>query len=448
MSEFEAIKKSIQMNQNLYKAYDYIIESIHSDVDIQSALVNMIEALKSIVSNTSTLMSDKNRAQIYQSSRNLQHECEMLTKSKQSVISFSNAFATWEEAVIECIYTKVLTMPVTLDHSENEGVTEILEIILSRPTNYIIESLTEFLLSQKYMYKSPRKSYELAIQAFEKNNNLCSYVFDSSSPRYHYIYKKVNEVTFEICPICHETGYPYLCKLSIFAPNFTNIFSPAKLWMKCSKCGDLFTYNFPKDLLYPNSKENDLGDESYTSPRIQNLPVLGHILERISAHANGTKLLDVGAGMGELIAVALELGFDTEGIEISERQSQKIRSSLGVVIYCTDFLEFHVQKSYNIIIMGNIIEHLANPKAAIKKAYELLEEDGVLWLSTPNYHSGYSRLMKYDNALLLEPWHITYFSYEGLKKLLHDNGFLIKSYEMSSRYNGSMEILAVKTSKV
>ena len=52
--------------------------------------------------------------------------------------------------------------------------------------------------------------------------------------------------------------------------------------------------------------------------------------------------------------------------------------------------------------MGDIIEHVTNPKAALKKAHSLLKETGVLWLSTSNYNSSFTRMMKLKDAMWKE----------------------------------------------
>ena len=94
--------------------------------------------------------------------------------------------------------------------------------------------------------------------------------------------------------------------------------------------------------------------------------------------------------------------------------------------------------------MGDVIEHVTDPEAALKNAYRLLDDDGVLWLSTPNFESSFTRMKKFTDAMWLEPSHISYFNYNGLEALLEKCGFTVREYAVSNRYNGSMELIITK----
>lgn len=148
-------------------------------------------------------------------------------------------------------------------------------------------------------------------------------------------------------------------------------------------------------------------------------------MKRILAHANGKRLLEVGVGTGELIAVALEYGCEVEAVEISRRQSQRLQKLLDVDVHCMDFLAYDTSGHFDIVTMGDVIEHVTDPAAAIEKAHALLADEGVLWISTPNFESGFSRIMKYADPMWNEPWHVTYFSRDGLEDILRQNGFIV-----------------------
>jgi len=42
--------------------------------------------------------------------------------------------------------------------------------------------------------------------------------------------------------------------------------------------------------------------------------------------------------------------------------------------------------------MGDVLEHVSEPVRALEKAYDMLAPDGILWLSTPNYESAFTRM--------------------------------------------------------
>lgn len=47
----------------------------------------------------------------------------------------------------------------------------------------------------------------------------------------------------------------------------------------------------------------------------------------------------------------------------------------------------------------------------------------------------------------MEPYHITYFNFEGLRALAQTCGFAVREYQVSNRYNGSMELILTKNDK-
>lgn len=133
-----------------------------------------------------------------------------------------------------------------------------------------------------------------------------------------------------------------------------------------------------------------------------------------------------------------------EAVELMAEEAQKVSNCLDLPIWCSDFLKFETSNKYDVIIMGDVIEHVMNPLAALEKAYKLLEDTGVLWLSTPNYQSSFSRLQREDYVMWLEPYHLTFFSFDGLKILFDKVGFYVVEYTVSARYQGCMELILQK----
>lgn len=256
------------------------------------------------------------------------------------------------------------------------------------------------------------------------------------------------QTEFKACPICGGEGVPYHAALSGRMNNFDAMFLPAKLWMRCQNCGNLYTRYFPTEFLQLGAKPKVL----YPTPnrmvirevKSSSLRIWADILNKIRSHTRGTSLLEVGVGQGHLIAVAREMGYDVTAVELLESEAQETADLLGVPVICGDFLHIQQEQQVDIITMGDVIEHLQRPMDGLKKAWELLKEGGVLWLSTPNFESSFTRMMKVFDAMWCEPYHITYFSREGLLRLLDQVGFELLEYTVSNRYNGSMELLLRK----
>lgn len=327
---------------------------------------------------------------------------------------------------------------------ESEILLHYLSRIPVQPESY---SKLLFLICFKCRHTNPEDAYysmmELVKQSPHNLPGLCE-----NHPDYEY--QETEQTLFDACPVCGEgNGIPYYTGLSYRMKHFSHPFEPVKLWMKCGGCGNIYTRKFPTAFLQLGSKSQMITPSGDNQDKI--LPVTGlalsnwcDILTKLSHYNSGKNLLEVGIGTGELLAVALELGYRTDAVEIIEETAVQIAHALGISIWNGDFLNYETNSRYSVITMGDVIEHVSDPVSALVKACDLLEEDGVLWISTPNFESSFSRMRKFEDAMWCEPLHISYFSYRGLEKLLTEIGFRVMEYKVSNRYNGSMELILTK----
>jgi len=307
-----------------------------------------------------------------------------------------------------------------------------------------------FDVSVKAACSMPQKSFELFMQAIEEQPGLLS---GENLPHPGYVYQPAPQRTFERCPICGGEGKPYYRALSYSMNNFGNPHLPVKLWMKCGGCGNLYTWKYPEELLtqadHPTTVQPDPA-KKLTATRHENafiLSIWSTILNKLSAYTKGKELLEVGIGEGCLLSVALEMGYTPDAVEIVQQSAQEVADILGIPIWNGDFLDYHPDKTYSVMIMGDVIEHVTAPEQALRNAHRLLADDGVLWLSTPNFEGSFTRMMKFTDPMWMEPYHISYFSFAGLRALAEKCGFTVQEYQVSNRYNGSMELILTKAAR-
>lgn len=291
----------------------------------------------------------------------------------------------------------------------------------------------------------PLEAFQYSLRFFEEQPKILS---GKQNAHPGYVYRPSKQRIFKRCPICGGEGAPYYRAFSYRMADFAYPDLPVKLWMKCAGCGNLYTWKFPEEYLnpgilrkriHPKPSLTAVGNTSGGS-----LAIWADILNRLSLYTAGKDLLEVGIGRGELLAVALELGYQTEAVELSYNAAQNVADMLNISIWCGDFLNYRPDKTYSVITMGDVIEHVSDSGKALRNAYRLLREDGVLWLSTPNFESSFSRMRKFNDPMWLEPHHVTYFSRDGLEALAAKCGFELREYNVSRRYNGSMELIFTK----
>lgn len=139
------------------------------------------------------------------------------------------------------------------------------------------------------------------------------------------------------------------------------------------------------------------------------------------AGTESPRILDVGGGSGEISAALVRASGGRASatvVDIDERSSEAARER-GLEAVTARFEEFESESRYDIVLMLNLIEHVADPTAILVKARELLTGHGVLWLQTPNYRSLDARLFRHRNWTGYHcPRHWTIFSEAGLRKAL------------------------------
>lgn len=291
---------------------------------------------------------------------------------------------------------------------------------------------------------NPKFCYDMQMKAFSVYPTL------SEILGYDYIYdkSKITDTYYDNCPVCKsKNAKPHYCVSQFVAAGKNNVFSPVKLWMKCMDCNTIYAYNFPVSQM---SEINGHYTRNYSHKKIEPvnpLRIYSDIFNKCRKYTSGNKYLEIGVGRGEMLAVALEMGYDVDAVEICKEDCEKISAVLNVDIKWCDFLDFNTDKKYDIIIMGDVLEHISDPISAIKKAKSLLDKDGILWISTPNYNSAFTRLMGFSDAMWNQKNHFTYFSYESLLPFLKAENLEVMHYDVSDRYNGSMEIYCKNVDK-
>lgn len=99
------------------------------------------------------------------------------------------------------------------------------------------------------------------------------------------------------------------------------------------------------------------------------------------------KLLDVGCGVGILLEVAKEKGWEVYGQDISNFAVDYCRNKGFFNVYNKPLPELNIpEHSFNVITMFDVIAHLKDPLSYINTCIKLLKPGGYLIIKTP-YHS-------------------------------------------------------------
>jgi 2-polyprenyl-3-methyl-5-hydroxy-6-metoxy-1,4-benzoquinol methylase len=147
------------------------------------------------------------------------------------------------------------------------------------------------------------------------------------------------------------------------------------------------------------------------------------------------KLLDVGSGPGLFLKLGEQRGWQVMGIEPSEKAADYSKNTLNLDIReC--FLNTETSKTlgkFDVINMGEVLEHLPDPKVMLKIAFDMLEDGGVLTLIVPNDFNPFQQILRENCGF--EPWwvapphHLNYFNISSLSDLVQSVGFRVAHTE-------------------
>jgi SAM-dependent methyltransferase len=129
-------------------------------------------------------------------------------------------------------------------------------------------------------------------------------------------------------------------------------------------------------------------------------------------------LLDVGPNVGTCLALARERGWRARGVELNAEAARHCREvrGLDVVTGTLDDAPF-TPDSFDAVLMGDVIEHLPDPQAALRRVATLLRPGGALLISTPDIARWAARLLQVKP---LE--HLYYFTAATLSSALERAG--------------------------
>ena len=133
-----------------------------------------------------------------------------------------------------------------------------------------------------------------------------------------------------------------------------------------------------------------------------------------SLSENKGKILDIGAGTGDFLAFVKQNGWQTIGVEPSQK-AKEIATKKGVV-FVNEISELENQ-SFDVITMWHVLEHVPDLEKQIQELKRLLKSDGTLIVAVPNFKSFDANHYKEFWAAYDVPIHFWHFSKTAIKLL-------------------------------
>jgi SAM-dependent methyltransferase len=255
-------------------------------------------------------------------------------------------------------------------------------------------------------------------------------------------------VAAERCPVCggerFKTAFeqaPYRVLRCLDCG--TGVVSPRAADLKAIyAAGSYWRSESPKTLGYGDYRA---AEELYVRTFLRRLSFA------LRAGPKSGRALDVGCAAGFCMQALRELGFDVHGVEVSETIARHAIERLGfdtVHIGTLEQAPFD-ERTFDLITMWDVIEHVADPRALLERAGELLKPDGLLVLETQNIDSPFARALGPRWHHYKHAEHIYHFTPASLRRLLGSAGFAVRV--MTPRYGGkyvSLDFIAERAGRI
>lgn len=159
------------------------------------------------------------------------------------------------------------------------------------------------------------------------------------------------------------------------------------------------------------------------------------------------RFLEVGCGPGFLLRDMARLGWDVSGLEISEFAARYARERLGLRVDVGPLdAPTLPEQSLDAVFMGDVLEHLPRPRAALAAVHAWLRPGGLLCVAVPatlNLLSARLGLALFRargrfKTLSIPPYHLFEYTPRTLTALLSACGFEVATLRQSAVPPGRM----------
>jgi glycosyltransferase involved in cell wall biosynthesis len=156
----------------------------------------------------------------------------------------------------------------------------------------------------------------------------------------------------------------------------------------------------------------------------------GVLLDWLSRHPPA-KVLDAGCFDGRFANMARQLGHHVTGLDRYKHEGVAERVDSFIEADLNQPLESLVRAEYDVVVAGDILEHVIEPHQLLSDLVARLSPGGEILVSVPNFGHWYPRgriavgKFDYDQRGPLDRGHIRFFTRTTIERLFHDCGLRV-----------------------
>lgn len=204
--------------------------------------------------------------------------------------------------------------------------------------------------------------------------------------------------------------------------------------VKCAGCGLIYTADFNQ--AEANYREDYFsGKNRYIGRWDEFCSMFDALLAKVQAFKRGGKLLDIGAGVGALMAAARKRGFEAKGVELSAWASAFANKEKKLDVFPGTLTAARFgPETFDLAVLNHVLEHADAPLELLAETRRVLKNDGLLVVGAPNIGSIMAGLQGAGWPSLRPEEHIWHFTRETLSRLLARADFEVVYFEARENY--------------
>ena len=240
----------------------------------------------------------------------------------------------------------------------------------------------------------------------------------------------MNKLHIDTCPLCGNKRFEKVMTCTDhYATN-----EPFDI-CRCMSCGFLFTQDVPDeseigryyespDYISHTDTRKGLANRLYHYVRQYMLRRKAHLIKRCCGLSRG-RLLDIGTGTGYFPHFMSQCGWRISAIEKSPQARAFARERFGLEVDAPEALGGYEEKSFDVVTLWHVMEHLQHLNETWERLYSLLDERGILVVAVPNPTSFDARYYKERWAAYDVPRHLWHFAPAVMQQFGAKHGFTL-----------------------
>ena len=152
-------------------------------------------------------------------------------------------------------------------------------------------------------------------------------------------------------------------------------------YLECGLCRATFVDPLPSDedfrLMYAGENYHDIHYQTLDSTQFEKT------LARVRPLLSQTRdVLDYGCGIGGFLVAAAQAGMRSHGVEFDAAARERAKKNTGIEVHVPQALA-RLGLKFDLIHLGDVLEHLPDPKAVFLRLRSLLNPGGLFLVEGP-----------------------------------------------------------------